>query len=187
VLPIAAAAVLIGLLAIAIPRIGGQSNDVRTTAETSDSSGGATEGAAAPAARSSARELARLARNGAVLTTMQGTVDEDALRDLVDTAAAQWGGVAFPTVARSAEGAGVPASFAADTMSASKCVFKGVPEDKNKVSILVRLLEATYQGRPVYVAVALESTAVGQPADQAVAWVVYRDDCTSVRFASVKI
>jgi anti-sigma factor RsiW len=183
VLPIAAAAVLVGLLAIAIPRIGGQSNDVRTAAEATDSSGGTTEGAAAPAARSSARDLARLAKQGPAVTDLQVDFDEAALEQLGKNAVAQWRGVPFPSTALDANGEA--ASFAADSLSASKCVFTQVPKDE--ASIIVQLLEATYQERPVYVAVVLEGTAAGRPADRAVVWIVYRDDCRLARFTIAKI
>ncbi|HSL67036.1 MAG TPA: hypothetical protein VK977_02630, partial [Actinomycetota bacterium] len=48
---------------------------------------------------------------------------------------------------------------------------------------LVRLIQATFQGRPAYIGVFLERPGVGQPADRIVIWVVATQDCSTLSFS----
>jgi hypothetical protein len=52
---------------------------------------------------------------------------------------------------------------------------------------LVRLIQATYQGKPAYLGVYLETPKGGGRADRVVIWVVAKDGCTILSFASKRI
>ena len=184
-LPIAAAAVLVGLLAIAIPRLG--QNDASPAA-----AGGAVSEAAgdssvprAAGVTGMTKDLAKFVETGVRVEKRQVDYDDVALRELVDDTAARWQGVAFPSVVAAAGGQISQGNFAADALTAARCVYTDVP--KKQPAILVRLIEATYQGEPAYLAVVLEGTEAGKPADRAVVWIVRKDDCSLARLADAII
>lgn len=184
VLPIAAAAVLVGLLAITIPRLGG--SDQLASQASAEGGGGAvtqaTDNAPVPRAEAvgTTRALEKLAKSGVSIEQQEVDYDEAALRSLVDDAAAQWAGVVLPQAARSTSlgGAAFSPGAASDTAEASVCVAADVPEVVD--AVLVRLIEASYQGEPAYLAVVLEGTKPGEPADAAVVYIVRKDDCSLV-------
>jgi anti-sigma factor RsiW len=77
-----------------------------------------------------------------------------------------------------------PQTTALDT-GAAQCVSRAF--DEQPVGELARLIEATFEGRPAYIAVYLEGPGAGEPADTAVVWVAAKDDCTILSFASARI
>ena len=186
VLPIAAAAVVVGLLAIALPRLGQPAGSPQVAA-----SGGAAPqevGDAAPsysrAELGNADALKKIATNGVAVEQLPLDYTDESLRDLVEETAARWRNVAFPN--RTATG------FAADAQAtlenaadrpAFDCVFKEVPRQPN--AILVRVIDASYQGEPAFLAVFLEGSGAGRAADRAVVWIVRKDDCTLARVAEI--
>jgi hypothetical protein len=184
-LPIAAAAVLVGLLAIAIPRLG--SDRLAAPSAGGPSEAAATDGTVSgPAGVGTTEDLERLARGGVHVQKQPVDYDDEALRALVDGAAAQWRGVAFPSSNFGDAAEAAPSALAAaDARVARKCVFKDVP--KEKPAILVQLIDATYQGEPAYLAVVLEGNEAGSPANVAVVWIVRKDDCSVTRFAEHKL
>ncbi|HEV8564841.1 MAG TPA: zf-HC2 domain-containing protein [Actinomycetota bacterium] len=187
ILPIAAAAVLVGLLAIALPRLG--QNAASPTAQ--DAASGTSEAAGdALVPPSTGRsgttdDLAKLVETGVPVEKQQVDYDEVALRTLVDDTATQWQGVRFPGDAAFGGTAALPNALAGDAETVAGCVYTDVPEEKP--AILVRLIEATYQGKPAYLAVVLEGTEPGKPADRAVIWIVRKDDCSLARLAEQSI
>jgi hypothetical protein len=185
-LPIAAAAVLVGLLAIALPRLG--SDQLATPAAGEAGVTEAADGAAPRAAPvvGTTDQLAKLARGRVRVEKQAVDYDDDGLRALVDGAAARWSGVAFPSA--TALGFAVAAPSALDATNAgiaARCVFEDVPE--KKPAILVQLIDATYQDEPAYLAVVLEGSEAGSPADVAVVWIVRKDDCSVTRLVEHKL
>ncbi|HEY7401222.1 MAG TPA: zf-HC2 domain-containing protein [Actinomycetota bacterium] len=187
-LPIAAAAVLVGLLAITIPRLGdhdraapaAQAGGVTGAAE-------ATDGALTPRAADvgTTRDLARLAKTGVPVEQQELDYDDAALRSLVDGAAAQWAGAALPGATRPAALGYAGETTSADSAKATDCVAADVPKPPG--AVLVQLIEASYQGEPAYLAVVIEGAKAGQPAQNAVVYIVRKDDCSLVRVAASKI
>jgi hypothetical protein len=53
--------------------------------------------------------------------------------------------------------------------------------------VLVRLIEAEFEGTPAYIAVFAEGPGAGQPPDHIVVWVVATDDCRVLTSASQRI
>ena len=186
-LPIAAAAVLVGLLAIALPHLG--RNDGSLQAATDGAPEASSGGLATDS--SSTQDLARFAKHGPPLDEEQVDFTEDALRSLVNEAAIRWSGVAFPNDLSFAnavsETAAAPDATlsAGDARGAARCVFTDVPAVKP--SILVRLISATYQGDPAFIAVVLEGTEAGKPPDRAVVWIVRKDDCSVARVTEARL
>jgi putative zinc finger protein len=188
ILPIAAAAVLVGLLAIALPRLGENAASPTAQGSASGTSEAAGDGLVPRSTERSGTtdELAKLVETGVQVEKQQVDYDDEALRTLVDDTATQWRGVAFPTVATFGAGNAPAANAANDTaLVAARCVYTDVPEEKP--AILVRLIEATYQGKPAYLGVVLEGTEPGKPADRAVIWIVRKDDCSLARLTEQSI
>ncbi len=91
--------------------------------------------------------------------------------------------------AAGAETAGALASGAEDsaqrTGDARGCVRQSGLQDRRDV--LIRLIEAEFEGTPAYIAVFAEGPGAGQPPDHIVVWVVATDDCRILTSASQRI
>ena len=87
------------------------------------------------------------------------------------------------------ESAGALASGAEDsaqrTGDARGCVRQSGLQDSRDV--LIRLIEAEFEGTPAYIAVFAEGPGAGQPPDHIVVWVVATDDCRILTSASQRI
>ena len=87
------------------------------------------------------------------------------------------------------ETAGALASGAEDsaqrTGDARGCVRQSGLQDPRDV--LIRLIEAEFEGTPAYIAVFAEGPGAGQPPDHIVVWVVATDDCRILTSASQRI
>jgi hypothetical protein len=87
------------------------------------------------------------------------------------------------------ESAGALASGAEDsaqrTGDAKGCVRQSGLQDSRDV--LIRLIEAEFEGTPAYIAVFAEGPGAGQPPDHIVVWVVATDDCRILTSASQRI
>ncbi len=166
---LAAAAVLVAVVAVALPRFGDQA---RTA---SDEAGGA---AATPHRPGLGAEAAL---SGAVPLEIQPNADYDAtkLERLADSSALRAG--ADTTMAAPS----VNDATAAQAEDAAACLAK--PGGLTGNDRLVRLIQAKFQGRPAYVGVYLESPGAGQPADRIVIWVVAKPDCSIFSFSSKRL
>jgi hypothetical protein len=71
------------------------------------------------------------------------------------------------------------------TGDAKGCVRQSGLQDPRDV--LVRLIEAEFEGTPAYIAVFAEGPGAGQPPDHIVVWVVATDDCRVLTSASQRI
>ena len=187
-LPIAAAAVVVGLLAIALPRLGQPAGSPQIAA-----TGGAAQQEAGGAAPSSPRAelgsadadaLKKIATRGVAVEQLPLDYTDESLRDLVEETASRWRDVVFPNLTAAGVGAAPQAIFgdAADRL-AFDCVFEVVPRQPN--AILVRVIDASYQGKPALLAVFLEGTGAGRAADRAVVWIVRKDGCSFARVVEI--
>jgi anti-sigma factor RsiW len=62
----------------------------------------------------------------------------------------------------------------------------GLPTDDPR-DVLIRLIQAKFEGTPAYIAVFAESPGAGQPADHVVVWVVSTRDCSILSTASQRV
>ena len=168
----AAAAAVVLAIAIALPDVGDDAGDGGGSAAgvTADNSGGGVE--------SAAEEPAAVAAERVALDRQAQDYDQAALQDLAsrERRAADAG---------KAEDAAVPATLAGQIESAARCVrqaFDGQPTGE-----LIQMIEATFDGRPAYIAVYLEGPGAGQAADTVAVYAASRDDCQLLSFASARI
>jgi hypothetical protein len=161
---LAAAAALVAVVAVALPRLG---REART-----ESAGGG--GVAAAPTRAPSMEAAL----GAVPLEIQPNADFDVIKleRLADSSALRAGSDTTLFAPSVKDGS------AAQAEGAAACLAK--PGGLTGQDRLVRLIQAKFQGRPAYVGVYLESPEAGQPADRIVIWVVARSDCSILSFSS---
>jgi hypothetical protein len=161
---LAAAAVLVAVVAVALPRVG-------QVAPVESAAGG---GAQATPRAAPGMEAAT---SGAVPLELQPNADYDAtkLERLADSSAQRAGSqttLAAPSAADAS---------AAKAEGATACLAN--PGGLTGRDRLVRLIEATFQGRPAYIGVYLQQPGADQPADRIVIWVVARQDCSTLSFS----
>ena len=147
-------------IAIALPDVGNDDASGGSAAGvTSDSSGGGTEAGA----EVQPSEASRVALNIQDLDYDQATLQDLASRERRSADAVK------------AEDSSGPATLAADTETAARCVrkaFDGQPSGE-----LTQMIEATFDGRDAYIAVYLEGPGAGQAADTVAVYAASRDDC----------
>jgi hypothetical protein len=161
---LAAAAVLVAVVALALPRVG---REARTE---SAAKGGV------PAAPTRAPGM-EAALSGAVPLELQPNADYDAtkLERLADSSA-QRAGFNATLASPSAEDAS-----AGKAEGAAACLAR--PGGLTGQDRLLRLIQARYQGTPAYLGIYLEQPGAGQPADRIVILVVARQDCSILSFS----
>jgi len=161
---LAAAAVLVAVVAVALPRVG-------EVAQMDSAAGG---GVAAAPTRVPGMEAAT---SGAVHLELQPDADYDAttLERLADSSAQR---AASETTLAAPSAAG---ASAAQAEGATACL--AGPGGLTGRDRLVRLIQATFQGEPAYIGVYLEQPGAGQPADRIVIWVVARQDCSTLSYS----
>jgi hypothetical protein len=165
---LAAAAALVAVVAVALPRLG---REART-----ESAGGG--GVAAAPTRAPGVEAAL---SGAAPLELQPNADYDAtkLERLADSSALRAGSDTTLFAPSLKDGS------AAQAEGAAACLAK--PGGLTGQDRVVRLIQAKFQGRPAYVGVYLESPEAGQPADRIVIWVVAKSDCSILSFSSKRL
>jgi predicted anti-sigma-YlaC factor YlaD len=161
---LAAAAVLVAVVAVALPRLG-------EMAPVESAAGGGAQ--ATPKAASGMEE----ATSGAVPLEVQPNADYDAtkLERLADSSAqraASQTTLAAPSAADAS---------AAQAEGATACL--AMPGGLTGRDRLVRLIQATFQGEPSYIGVYHEQPGADQPADRIVIWVVARQDCSTLSYS----
>jgi predicted anti-sigma-YlaC factor YlaD len=161
---LAAAAVLVAVVAVALPRVG-------EMAPVESAAGGGAQ--ATPKAASGMEE----ATSGAVPLEVQPNADYDAtkLERLADSSAqraASQTTLAAPSAADAS---------AAQAEGATACL--AMPGGLTGRDRLVRLIQATFQGEPSYIGVYHEQPGADQPADRIVIWVVARQDCSTLSYS----
>jgi len=161
---LAAAAVLVAVVAVALPRVG-------EVARMESAAGGGAQVTpkAAPGMEA--------ATSGAVPLELQPNADYDAtkLERLADSSALRAGSdttLAAPSAAD---------ALAAQAEGATACLAR--PGGLTGRDRLVRLIQATFEGTPAYLGVYRESPGAGQPADRIVIWVVARKDCSTLSYS----
>jgi hypothetical protein len=166
-MPFVAAAAVVALLAITLPRLGG--------------------GTASDSAADGALPTAPDTRN-LRLEVVSTDFDATSLQSEAQASAARYGdatsdqeGAALASPAAATEGKTVGAAPSAEALRCLRTAFEGFPGDP------VRLVEASFEGTPAYLAFVLEGPGADQPADQMTVWVAARDDCSIVSLTSVRI
>jgi anti-sigma factor RsiW len=72
-------------------------------------------------------------------------------------------------------------------IGAKRCVQQsGLPTDSPR-DVLIRMIQAKFEGTPAYIAVFAESPGAGQPPDHVVVWVVSSSDCRILSTASQRV
>ena len=167
-MPFVAAAAVVALLAITLPRLGGGT--------ASDS---AADGArpTAPDTRDLRLEVVSTDFDAA---SLQSEAQASAAR-YADATADQEGAAPLASPAAATEGKTVGAAPSAEALRCLRTAFEGFPGDP------VRLVEASFEGTPAYLAFVLEGPGADQPADQMTVWVAARDDCSIVSLTSVRL
>jgi hypothetical protein len=157
---VAAAALLIGAIAISLPEIGDGGDPERATDAMSapaeaTAEGGSGGGALQVSDRNyEAADLARLAEDAATRTMLSAP---DVQADAV----------------------------AADAGEAADCVRRAFEEQPR--GKLLQLIRARFEGEPAYLAVYIEGPGAGQAADTAVVWVASAERCSVLSFAQARI
>jgi len=168
---LAAAAALVAVVAVGLPRLGG--------GEASRAGGLATMATApAPPAGLGAEQ----AGAPEVALESQPGVDYDAasLTRLAEDTAQQ----AFQSATGSDTTKSAPTQ---GSDVALRCLSQGTQGAVTGNDRLVRLIQATYQGTPAYVGVYLESSGAGQAATKAVVWVVAQKGCSVLAYAAKRL
>lgn len=161
---LAAAAALVAVVAVALPRLGEQEEGASLRAE----AGGATPTESAPGADA--------ALTGAVFLEIQPEADYSAeqLEALANDAAQR---TDFRAVAPGA-------ATVADAEAESAKVCLAEPGGLTESDRLVRLIRARFDGKPAYLGVYLESPGADRPPNRVVIWVVATKDCRILSFSS---
>ena len=161
---LAAAAVLVAVVAVALPRVGQMA-----PVESAAGGGAQTTPKAAPGMEA--------ATSGAVPLELQPNADYDAtkLERLADSSAQRTGSQTTLAAPSSAD------ASAAKAEGARTCLAS--PGGLSGRDRLVRLIQATFQGQPAYIGVYLQQPGADQPADRIVIWVVARQDCSTLSFS----
>jgi hypothetical protein len=167
-MPFVAAAAVVALLAITLPRLGGGSAADSGTADQALP--------AAPDARDLRLEVVSTDFDA---TSLQSEAQASATRYADATSDQEAAALASPAAAT--EGKTVGAAPSAEALRCLRTAFDGFPGDP------VRLVEASFEGTPAYLAFVLEGPGADQPADQMTVWVAARDDCSIVSLTSVRI
>ncbi len=156
---LAAAAALVGLLAVSLPNL--------VTGSSEEGAAGAPEIAAEPGGGHPTRTVAPQDAFAVSLEQVDRDFDDEALRRLAtDVAeAVRAGSLRAPAAEGTSE----------ETQEALDCIvtWAGAPQDE----VLVRLLRARYKGRDAYVAVYLRGPGVDEPPSRATVWVVSTQGC----------
>ena len=171
--PWLAAAAVIALLAVALPRIGSSSDDPIAASGADD--------AAMPVAPKDIR-----------LEIIEQDFDPDSLEaaavEFVEADRVEGGGVDDTQPAEGAASATAPVQAAvagkARSNAALSCLRTAVPDLPGRP---VRLVKASFQGTPAYLGYVLEGPGAGQPADTVSIWVVSAKDCSVLSLTSAAL
>jgi hypothetical protein len=161
---LAAAAVLVAVVAVALPRVG-------EVAQMDSAAGGGAQ------ATPKAAPGMEAATSGEVPLELQPNADYDAtkLQRLADSSALRAGKETTLAAPSAAD------ELAAQAEGAAACLAR--PGGLTGRDRLVRLIQATFQGEPSYIGVYLERPGADQPADRIVIWVVARQDCSTLSYS----
>lgn len=194
-IPAAAAAVLIGLLVITLPRLGHHAEQASAPRNPFSvaASGAATppgealgQGGPVTAVPGAQDALDAKLSSGVRLEQQAQNYKADDIQQLLERNASRFVGARVPAAtsfgAMSTSTAGYLARVeGADAKAAFTCVSSQVTSPR--ADALVELIQAEYEGAPAYLAVFVESPAPGKPANEVIAWVVRKDGCTIANFA----
>jgi hypothetical protein len=182
--------VIVGVIAIALTRGGGSSNDLAAEGAAATGGAGPSQLEKSNVPLEEQRDVNYDGEAGVVVLARE--VIADYRRSTADTAATGGGdGNAAPTGAAPDATLSTGAQFSAaerklaDPGPAIRCFEQeGVPPAGADM-VLRRLVEAQYLGKPAYIAVFLQGPGAGQSPDRAVVWVLSRKDCHIEYFQNV--
>lgn len=163
----AAAAAVVVLVVVALPRIG-SGPDESPAALTAEDAGGAA--------------IPESTQGGdLVLELEQIDYDQASVLELA-SGLAQDGGVERSSGQGSEASASAPVIGAGDVAKrAARCVARSAPGEP------IRLISATYEGAPAYLAIYLEGPAADRPVDTVKIWVVSTKGCDPLSLATARI
>jgi hypothetical protein len=186
---LAAAAVIVGVIAIALTRGGGPSNDLAAEGAAATAGGGRSQLEKSKVPLEEQRDVNYDGEDGVLVLAQE--VIAQYRRTAADTAATGDSGTGDATAAAPAATLSSGAQFGgaertlADAGPAIRCFEQqGVPPAGADM-VLRRLVEAQYLGKPAYIAVFLQGPGAGQSPDRAVVWVLSRKDCHIEHFQNV--
>lgn len=168
---LAAAAALVAVVAVGLPRLGGGSA----------SRAGASAAPMASATGPGSGLGAEMAAGQPVALEVQTGVNYDAasLTRLAEETAQGFQSASGSETAKSAA--------SQDTDAALQCLSQGTQGAVTENDRLVRLIQATYQGTPAYIGVYVESSGAGQAATKAVVWVVAQKGCSVLAYGAKRL
>ena len=176
--PVVAAAAVVALVALVVPRLGSGSSDGVVAADAGAEAGG--DGAGPPAR----------------LELLDADLDEPALQEAATAFAAAYaqGRRVAADAGQEAAGAAVsaPAALSGQTRTAGparaaravaclKQAFPGFPGE------VVRVQQATFEGTPAFIAYVIESPGADTPANAISIWVADAVDCSVLSFTSARL
>ncbi len=160
---VVAAAAVIGLIAISLPRLGRQQNTEQTKISAAGDAGGQN-----PSAPEGAISIQMPVADAQILIQENTDYDAEALQDMA--IAASDGQVASPE--------GTPGTEQ-ETAKAIACLTNaGASAD----AIYSSLLLATFEKKPAVIGVSFEGAGAGQPPDEVLVWAVDLDPCQVLAF-----
>lgn len=166
VVPALAAAAIVGVVALIVPRLGAPSNDA--------------DMAAAPA-------TIEIATGGPVRLEVEDTDYDDVTLGEVATgvtAALSANSTAATEVGAEGTTASEQRFVGSATRKAVACLNKAFPRFPGKI---VQVRQATFEGVPAYLAIVLETVQNGAPADAVSIWVAAIEDCSILTIASDRL
>jgi anti-sigma factor RsiW len=194
-IPAAAAAALIGLLVLTVPRLGDHATTPASSGQNPFDAGEKATGASGAAAPSAAavssgdaqKALDQLLGAGVRLEHRDHNYTAADIRQLTDVNGARYLGAAVPgsPTASDSGAAFAPLTRGHEAKAAIACISSQVTT--SPTDALVELIEAGYEGAPAFFAVLVESPAPGDPVNEVIVWAVRKDGCTIANFAFRKL
>jgi len=162
----AAAAAVLFVLTLALPRIGQHSGQAADSKRNTAEAGGAASNPTALAA--------------AQIEIQHANYDSASLTEFATSFSSQDSGVGPAASATAPAATGTQQQ----TDKALACVVRSAPDETGQ---LVRLIKARFQGQPAYLAVFLEGPGAGQPADAVSIWVFGTRDCAILSYSNARL
>ena len=173
--PWLAAAAVVGLLAVTLPNIGSSSDDAGVAAQAEDQ--------AAPSASVAPKDLRlEIVDQDFDPTSLEAAAGEfarEGARGQITADDAVEGEASMAPDEQQFALAGKPRSTRA--LTCLQTAFSGFPGTP------VRLVSASFQGQPAYLAYILESPGAGQPTDTVTIWVASSKGCASLALTSAAV
>lgn len=179
--PALAAAAVVALVALVVPRIGGSSDDPQTAADAEGAPGEAASGAEGPLRLRfdpTDYDEERLGEAAASYAAAIQPASPATDGTLGDAGASEVAATAAPSATELRAGGRKP------TDRALACLQQAFPGYPGRI---VEVRRATFDGEPAYLAFVVEGPGVGEPADAVTIWVASAEDCSIVTLTSSRV